>query len=93
MTTEHGFFFFLAPFFCKVSVLDCCTGQSPGNEMNSLLVQFPGDHATRKGVAKSKPCSLRRGWGSAGGSGLVGGRQPRCCGKRCPRITSFLQGW
>ena len=25
-------------------------------------------------MAKSKPCSLRGGWGSAGGSGLVGGR-------------------
>ena len=61
-------FFFLAPFFRKVSVLDCCTGQSPGNEMTVLLVSL---QATRGGVAKSKPCSLRRGWGLAGGSGLT----------------------
>ena len=25
-------------FFCRVSVLDCCTGQSPGNEMTVLLL-------------------------------------------------------
>ena len=35
---------------------DCFTGQSPGDE---------------GGVAKSKPCSLRGGWGSAGSSGLT----------------------
>ena len=45
---------------------DCCTGQSPGNEMTVLLVSR---QARGGGGAKSKPCSLR-GWGSAGGSGL-----------------------
>ena len=39
-------FFFLAPFFCKVSVLDCCAGQSPGNEMTVLLVSL---QATSRG--------------------------------------------
>ena len=92
-------FFFLAPFFRKVSVLDCCTGQSPGNEMTVLLVSL---QATRGGVAKSKPCSLRGGWGLAGGRAhvacgrgfrcVVGGSHPRCCGRTCPRITSLLQG-
>ena len=46
---------------------DCCTGQPPGNEVTVLLVS----RQARGGeVAKSKPCSLRGGWGSAGGSWL-----------------------
>ena len=28
--------FFFAPFFCRVSVLDCCTGQSTSNEMTTV---------------------------------------------------------
>ena len=48
--------------------MDCCTGQSPGNEMTVLLVSL---QATRGGVAKSKPCSLRGGWGLAGRTGLT----------------------
>ena len=66
--SKDFFWFFLAPFFCRVSVLDCCTGQSPGNEMTVLLGSL---QATKGGVAKSKPCCLRGGWGSAGGSGLT----------------------
>ena len=48
--------------------MDCCTGQSPGNEITVLQnLQAKG------GVAKSKPCSSRRGWGSArGGAGSRG---------------------
>ena len=34
--------FFLAPFFCRVSVLDCCSGQSPGNEMCETSVTLFG---------------------------------------------------
>ena len=33
-------FFFLAPFFCRISVLDCCTGPSPGNEMTVVLASL-----------------------------------------------------
>ena len=47
---------------------DCCTGQSPGNEITVLL-----NPQAKGGVAKSKPCSSRRGWGSArGGAGSRG---------------------
>ena len=94
------FFFFLAPFFCKVSVLDCCTGQSPGNEMIVLLVSL---QATRGEGGQIQAMLLKRGlgfgWGQrahvACGRGfrcVVGGSHPRCCGRRCPRITSLLQG-
>ena len=54
-------------FYRKVSVLDCCTGQSPGNEMTVLLVNL---QAT-KGWPNPSQCSFRGGWGSAGGSGLT----------------------
>ena len=36
--------------------------------MTALLVSL---QARGRGVAKSKPCSLRWGWGSAGGGGLT----------------------
>ena len=61
---------------------DCCTGQSPGNEVIVLVVSL---QARGEGVAKSKPCSLRGGWGSARAVGsrgmwarnsLGGGRKP-----------------
>ena len=44
--SEQDLFFVFAPFFCKVSVWDCCTGQIPGNEMTVLLVSL---QATREG--------------------------------------------
>ena len=35
-----------------------------------MIVLVLSLQARGEGVAKSKPCSLRGGWGSAGGSGL-----------------------
>ena len=60
--------FNIAVFFRKVSVLDCCTGQSPGIEMIVLLVSL---QATKEGRPNPSQCFLRGGWGSAGGSELT----------------------
>ena len=75
-------FFFLAPFCCTNSVLDCCTGQSPGKgtERSVLLGSLRATKwlfywlVSRRGeggVAKSKPCSLTVGWVSVGGGRLT----------------------
>ena len=77
---------------------DCCTDQSPGTEVTVLLVSL---QAREWEVAKSKPCSLRGGWGSAGGRGLswhVGEEFVTWWQEAilvvvgwCPRITSLRQ--
>ena len=48
--TLRFFFFFLAPFCCRNSVLDCCTGQRPGkgNERTVWIVNAPGQSKTER---------------------------------------------
>ena len=66
-------FFFFAPFFCRVSVLDCCTGQYPGNERTVLLVSL---QATKGGGGQSQAMLLRFGWGQR--AHVACGRGFRC---------------
>ena len=56
------FLFFLAFFSCRVSVLDCCIGQSPGNESWSV---------SRRRGGQIHAMLFKRRLSSAGGSGLA----------------------
>ena len=76
---------------CFSSELLCCSSKL-GLGLLHWAVQSPG---------KSKPCSLREGWGSVGGGRLtwhVGEEfvtwrnHPHCYGMRCPRITNLPPG-
>ena len=69
---NYGVVVFFSPhlFVCKVSVLDCCTWQSPGNEVrvvlvgNEVIVVLFSFHATgRKGAGQIQAMLFHTGLG------------------------------